>query len=343
MSKLPALEVDFRELNNLCFGTIASRLLMTAIDMKVFDHLEQSISSEKVAKALDSHPENTGLMLDALCACRMVEKNDGLYRNGKLASDFLVCGKPAYLGEGLKIADEVTRPFLEKLADYVRTGPGGLPEEESMNSEAYCERYTAAHAASSLAGIARQFAGHIAALPGFQKCRSMLDLGGGPGINAMAVAEKNPDLKATVFDRPAIVGMARNYIRDYGFENRVTTLGGDYLKDSIGTGYDLIMTTDSLYYEDHEIDPVLKKCHASLSPGGMFVGIHAVLTHERTRPAHMVTGLLAETMTGQAHMREKGFLLHALDRCGFKEITSKMVSVCGIPMEMNVGYTRPSA
>ena len=338
MSKLPALEIDFSELNNLYFGTIASRLLMTAIGMNVFDHLEQPASSENVAQALNSHPGNTGLMLDALCACRMLKKKDGLYRNGELASEFLVSAKPAYLGEGLKLTDEATQPFLEKLEDYVRTGPGAVPEEDGMNGEAYCERYTAAHAASSLAGIARQFAGHISKLPEFQKCRSMLDLGGGPGLNAMAVAETNHDLNVTLFDRPGIVRMAQTYIKDYGFEDRVSILGGDYLKDSIGTDYDLIMITDSLYYGDHEIDPVLNKCHASIKAGGMFVGIHAVLTDERTRPSYLVLDLLPETMTGQAHMREKGFLLHALNRCGFKDVTSKMVIICGIQMEMNVGY-----
>ncbi len=337
MGTLPAMEINFSKLNDLYFGTITSRLLMTAIDMKLFDYLEEPVSSEKVAQAIGSHPRNTALALDALCAGGLLEKKNGLYRNGRLAGDFLVCGKPAYLGEWLKQADEATRPFLDKLEDYIRSGPGKSPEEERMNGEAYCERYTASHAASSLAGIARQFAYHISELPGFRECRSMLDLGGGPGINAMAVVEKNPDLNATVFDRPGIVRMAQNYIKAYGFEERVSTLGGDYLNDAIGTGYDLIMITDSLYYGDHDIDPLLIKCRASIQPGGMFVGIHAVLTHERTRPVHLVMDLLTETMTGQAHLREKGFLMHALKRCGFEDVSSEMVMVCGIPMEMNVG------
>ena len=335
MSELPTMEVDFNSLYDLYFGTMASRLLMAAVDMKVFDHLEEPVSFAHVAQTLGGHPENTGLMLDALCACKILEKRGGLYRNGKLANDFLVCSKPAYLGDWLKLADEEAQPFLEKLEGYIRTGPGTRPEEESMNSEAYCQRHTAAHAASSLAGIARRFAGCISRLPEFSNRRSMLDLGGGPGVNAMAVAEANPNLRVTVFDRPEIVRLAQNYIRDYGFEDRVSTLGGDYLTDSLGTGYDLIMVTDSLYYEEREIDPVLKKCRAALLPGGMLVGIHAVLTRERTGPAHLVLGLLPDTMTGRAHMPEKGFLARAMARCGFDGITSEMVNVCGIRMEMN--------
>ena len=141
MGTLPAMEIDFSKLNDLYFGTITSRLLMTAIDMKIFDYLEEPVSSDNAARAIGSHPCNTALALDALCAGGLVEKENGLYRNSRLAGDFLVCGKPAYLGEWLKQADEATRPFLDKLEDYIRSGPGTPPEEESMNGEAYCERY----------------------------------------------------------------------------------------------------------------------------------------------------------------------------------------------------------
>lgn len=338
MNNLPVLEIDFSELINIYFGTIASRLLMTAIDMKVFDHLERPVSSDTVAEALTSHPHNTGLMLDALCASGVLVKNNSLYSNDQLASDFLVCGKPAYLGEWLKHADDATQPFLAKMEHYIRFGPDSPAEEETMNGEAHCEYYTHSHAASSFAGVAKSFANHISALPGFKECRKLLDLGGGPGINAMAVTEKNPDLKATVFDRPGIVKIAEEYIKKYGFEDRVSTIGGDYTRDSIGTNYDIIMITDSLYYDDNDIDAVLKRCHDAIKPGGMFVGIHAVLTHERTRPANLVMDLLTETMTGQAHMREEKFLMYSLERCGFKEVISQKVTICGIPMEMNAGY-----
>jgi predicted O-methyltransferase YrrM len=336
MDKLPMVESDFNELNTLYFGMVASRVMLTAIEMKLFDHLEQPLSSKDAANRFDSDPGNTELMLDALCACRLLRKENGIYRNRRLTSDFLVSGKPTYLGDWYQQADAASRPFLEGLADRVRFGPRETPEDENMNSEAYCKRYTAAHAASSLAGIARQMAVHIAALPAFSTCRSMLDLGGGPAINAMAVAEANEQLRAVVFDRPGIARMARTYIATYGFEDRVTAVGGNYLTDPLGEGYDLILITDTLYYTDSEIDPVLKKCQGALNPGGILVGIHAVLTDDRTGPASLVLDLLTETMTGQAQLPEKGFLVRALGRCGFDGILSEMVTICGSLMEMNV-------
>lgn len=343
MGNLPCIESDFTELTRLFFNAFGSRLLITAAELEVFGCLEKPMASEAVAAALNTHRRNTEVMLNALCACGLVRKENGLFRNRRLASDFLVRGKPAYMGEWLMLADAASRPVLDGLTDRVRKGPGQQPEEEHMNAEAYCEGYTASHAATSLAGIARDMATHIAALPAFKDCRTMLDLGGGPAINAMALAQANPRLRATVLDRPAIARMAREYIESYGFSDRVSARGGDYLKDSLGDGYDLIMITDSLYYAEEQVDLLIRKCREALHPGGMLVGIHAVLTHERTRPSHSVLGMLAEAMTGQGDLPDQGFMEQALVRCGFDRIISRMVPIGYSIMEMNVGHLKATA
>ena len=81
MGKLPEVKSEFSELSKLYFGTFASRLMMTAIGLKVFDHLEQPRASGEIAKALASDPGNTELMLNALCACGMINKDNGVYQN----------------------------------------------------------------------------------------------------------------------------------------------------------------------------------------------------------------------------------------------------------------------
>jgi predicted O-methyltransferase YrrM len=340
MNRLPEVKSNCGRITNLFYNAVASRLLITAIHLNVFDHLEEPVTAGEVASALGSYTCNTVQMLDALCACGLIKKNRKKYKNTTEAGELLVTGKPAYLGDWLKLADEDCRVCLEKLTELILNGPGVLPQKKDMNSEAYCERFTASHAASSLAGIARDMAREIAAIPGFIDCRRMLDLGGGPGINAMAVVETHDQLVATVFDRPDVIKFTGRYIREYGFDERVTVVAGDYLKDSIGSGYDFIMITDSLYYTDPEIDSVLNKCCAALNPGGFLVGIHAVLTHARTQPAFMVLGMLPDALSEQGVLPDKGFLERALSRCGFENISSRMISVGGSPMEMNIGYVK---
>ena len=335
---LPQIKSNCGRITNLFFTAVTSRLLITAVQLKVFDYLEAPASAKGVASNLSLNPENTMHMLDALCACELVEKTGQTYKNTIEASELLVTGKLAYQGEWLKLENEDVRICLEKLPELIRFGAGAVPEKKHMNSEVFCERFTTSHAATSIAGIARDMACKIASIPEFVDCRCILDLGGGPGINAMAVAEMHNELMAIVIDRPEIIKFTERYIRKYGFEKRVTAVAGDYLRDTIGLGYDMIMITDSLYYTDQEVDTVLKKCHAALNPGGFLVGIHAVLTHNHTRPVSMVMGMFPDVVSGRGELPDQGFMMRALNRCGFGNVSSEMIMVGCTPMEMNIGY-----
>lgn len=47
---------------------IESKLLLTGIELAVFNHLSEPKSAESVADAIGSHPGNTRLFLDGLAA-----------------------------------------------------------------------------------------------------------------------------------------------------------------------------------------------------------------------------------------------------------------------------------
>ena len=338
MSRLPAVQSDFSKLNDMLFNAVRAKLLTTSVALKIYDRLENAQPAEAVAQNVNGDPENTGLMLDALCACGLLSKQAGAYRNTALASDFLVSGKATYLGAWLQQADASYKHCLDNFGDVVIHGADSANPDAHMNSEAYCEHYTESHAASSLGGIGRGIAEHISALPGFGDCRRLLDLGGGPGINAMAVLEANDALRATLFDRPEIVRMAREYAKTWGFDHRMEVLGGDYLQDDFGQGYDVIMATDTLYYAGDQIDLVTAKCRQALAPGGFLVGVHAVLTDERTQPESLVVGILCESLMGQGSLPDQGFLAASMARCGLQKISSRMINVGGSLLEMNVAY-----
>ena len=68
----------------------------------------------------------------------------------------------------------------------------------------------------------------------------MLDLGGAHGMDCIAALQKNPDMQGIVFDKPAVVQTTREIILEYGLEDRMTVLAGDYITDPIGSRYDLI-------------------------------------------------------------------------------------------------------
>ena len=81
MKKLPEVNVSFEDLYRALLGLIRSKLLLTGIELGVFNHLSEPKSAEAVAEAIGGHPGNTRLFLDSLTASDLVVKKNGLYQN----------------------------------------------------------------------------------------------------------------------------------------------------------------------------------------------------------------------------------------------------------------------
>jgi hypothetical protein len=92
MKQLPEINASFENLYEMLLGPIQSKLMLTGIEMKVFNHMSEPKSADAVAEAIGSHPHNTRLFLDGLAACDLVTKKDSTYRNTTITQEFLVEG-----------------------------------------------------------------------------------------------------------------------------------------------------------------------------------------------------------------------------------------------------------
>jgi predicted O-methyltransferase YrrM len=99
--------------------------------------------------------------------------------------------------------------------------------------------------------------------------RHLLDLGGGPGTYAIIFAQANPGLKATVFDLPGPIEIARENLAKSGLGSRIDTREGNFLQDDIGSGYDFIWVSHILHsHNEEQCRLIIKKAVAALTPGG---------------------------------------------------------------------------
>ena len=118
------------------------------------------------------------------------------------------------------------------------------------------------------------------------EARTMLDLGGGAGTNAIAFCTVYPDLKATVFDLPQTLRVTERTVKQAGLEDRITLKPGNFNKDSLGGLYDLVLMSDILHYQDDRMNvAVVKKVHAHVNPGGRLVIKDRFLDDAGTGPA----------------------------------------------------------
>lgn len=336
MKKLPEINVSFDDLYRMLVAPIKSKLLLTGIELKVFNHLSEPRTADTVAEAIGAHLENTRLFLDGLTACDLLEKKRGLYQNTPVTQTFLVEGSPTYLGQFFTNQLQWHKPVLDNLSTLVKDGPPPRPEMGAESEEVWAQM-AVTMANYERSGIAQQVAKIIEELPEFPSFRKMLDLGGGPGLYGIAIVSAHPCMKGVIFDRPAIAKVAQTFIKEYEMEDRTEVLGGDYLQDSIGDGYDLIWASATLNFAKHDIDPMIKKIYDALNPGGVFVSFSDGLTHERTKPELMVISWLSMALTGQDMGFDQGFIADSMLRVGFKSVRSRTLDTPMGPMDLDIG------
>jgi len=119
-----------------------------------------------------------------------------------------------------------------------------------------------------------------------KKYSSLLDLAGGQGTYAVRFVEKNPEMRAVVFDLPDVIKIAKEHIKKSGMGGKVTTKAGDCLKVSFGKElYDFVFVSNLLHiYEPDENRKILKKCWDSLMENGIVVIQEFVLNRAKTQP-----------------------------------------------------------
>ena len=122
MNQLPETTLDYKGLYQVVIGPLKARLMMTGIELKVFNLLNDFVSAEDVARNIEAHPENTRRLLDALVTIDLLEKENGLYRNSSISQAFLVEGYPTYKGALFQMVDMRCVHPLKDLTRLVKEG-----------------------------------------------------------------------------------------------------------------------------------------------------------------------------------------------------------------------------
>jgi predicted O-methyltransferase YrrM len=337
MKSLPLLDVDCTDLLGSLYAPIRYKLLIAAIELKVFNELSEPVSAEAVAQAIAAHPGNTVLFLDVLVTCDFLEKKNSLYWNTPVAQAFLVESSPTYLGTFLVRSSQMILTGLGDLPALVKKGPPPLSSDADMASEEMWAQFAVPMANYARSGAAQQVVEVISALPEFPSFNRMLDLGGGPGIYGIAIVAAHPDMKGVIFDQPTVVKVAEAFIKEYGLQDRMDVTGGDYFHDSIGGGYDLIWACATLNFYKDDLDSLMQKIYSALNPGGVFASLQDGLTDERTKPGEIVLGAISYALMGQDMRFDQGFIADSMLYAGFKSVRSRTILTPGGPMDLDIG------
>ena len=338
MSFLPDLDVDFKEIHDVIYQTIQGRVLMSALELKVFDYLEEPATVGQVAEAIKVPEFRCRIFLDTLAASGFVTKKQDTYTNTRAGALYLASQGEASLGELLLGSWRMMLDPLNSLTQDLKQGFEEDTEHEHIGSEEVWTKMAHANAQYARAGLAQLAVEQMSALPSFKSMRKMLDMGGGPGLVALALAEANPDLKAVVLDQPAVVKVAQEYIDRYGFSERVSVLGADYVNDDIGESYDLVWASATFNFFRSELPDIFKKIHQSLKPGGVFACFQDGLTHQGTQPKEMLFSAFTAHLRDEMTAFHQGEIAQTMLDAGFNKVRSRTLETAAGPMDLDVAF-----
>jgi len=256
-----------------------SRVLLTAVELGVFGALgDEPRTSEVVAMKLKTDPRATDRLMNALVALGLLGKDGGMFRNTGDTLEALVPGRPGYVGGGLMHIAGLWKSW-STLTDAVRAGTS-VYERDERNTEAHAEAFMAAmHSIAS--SQAQEIISHI----DLSVVRRVLDVGGGSGAYSIGMCRAKPDLECVVFDQPPIVPITRAYVEQAGMSSRISTVVGDFNRNDLPVGFDLVFASHILHSNSPTQNAeLMKKFYRALNPGGQVVVQEFVVDEDRTSP-----------------------------------------------------------
>jgi SAM-dependent methyltransferase len=273
-------------------------VLLTGAELDLFTLLSrEALTASEAAARCGADLRALTLVLDALAAMELLSKAGGRYRTSPEAAPLSADAPDSILPMLLHSA-----ALWYRWTELTRLS-GGTPLPERRPEESLHAFIGAMHVAAS------PQADRIVAAAGVGGARRLLDVGGGPGTYTIAFLRAEPALSATLFDRPAVVEIARSHLARAGLAGRVTFAVGDFDADELPGGHDLAWLSAVIHQNDPAANNALYgRIYRALVPGGRLVLRDFVMDPGRTRPragALFAVNMLVGTAEGGTYSFEE--------------------------------------
>ena len=289
-------------------GFWASKTLLSAVELELFTVLgNEQLRAAEIRDRCSLHPRSVVDFLDALVSLGLLDRDgngdDARYANTADTALFLDKTQPTYTGGILEMANARLYPFWGNLTTALRTGE---PQNEAAGGQdffgtLYADEARLEQFLRAMQGVQM---GAFMALVGsvdLSKAKVLCDVGGANGTLCALAVQANPELRAVLFDLPAVGPVAERNLKTVGVDDRVTVMAGDFFADDLPQA-DVITMGNILHdWDEDEKRMLIGKAYAALSDGGRFIAIENIIDNERrsnTFGLLMSLNMLIETQGG---------------------------------------------
>jgi cyclopropane fatty-acyl-phospholipid synthase-like methyltransferase len=249
-----------------------SAALNAAMELGLFWLLaDRRMSVENIAQELDIPVNRTHYWLQLLCSLDLIEGDTGGYNPTRTAHKIIVDAHSQATWAFLASEARERFPAVQNLTHNIHLRESawavqGLkpPDyfEQMLDNPDRARRFT-----RMLYEIHAPLAEKIADALDMTGVSRLMDLGGGSGVNSLALLRRNPQLTAMVMDINHVCAAGREIAGENSMEDRISYHAADYLRDELPTGFDMILFCDAGPYSVE----FFEKLKAVLKPGGRLV------------------------------------------------------------------------
>ncbi len=257
-------------------------------------------------------------LLPMLASLGLLEVRDGVFSASNAARNFLLPSSEYYWGPVLTVmrnANPSCAGIVQALKAPTR---GELAHVEAWESATiddamakWIGAYMHSHSLAAAVGVARS-----GCMTGV---RRLLDVGGGSGCYAIALAQTDPDIRCTVMDIKGMCEVADGYIAAGGVSGRVDTAAIDMFREDWPGGYDGMLFSNVFHDWDFKTCRVLAaKAFAALAPGGRIFLHEILLDDTRGGPLTPAAFSIQMLLSTRGQQFTFGDLREILEEAGFE-------------------------
>ncbi len=312
-------KVNTVRLQNISYGHKQSATLRAAVELDLFTKVSEGAADFKeIADAVGITELNAERLVVACAAIGLLEKDENGYKNAPDVERFLVKGKSTYVGPWMLFS---SRDFEDwkNLKDYLNSDepPRILGIYGSITDEMAREYHEATYSVGLGAGFL--FSKNV----DMRHRNLILDLGGGSGAYCIAAIQRYPHLKAIVMDFEPVTKITREIVAQWGLQDKISTLSGDFTADPFPQGPDIIIQASNLpQYDRDGLENVMKKGFDALMPGGEYHVVGETVSDQKDGALGPALWGLHEALfgsLGRAHSEKE--VISYLKNAGFVDIS----------------------
>ncbi len=300
-----------------------------ADELGIIDALcARPMTLDELLQDLSLNRRALGVTMSVLCALNLAARRDGVYHPTSVARAYLRSDSEYYWGP-LFSSYKNSSSIHEQLINLLKSGDGGVRDRPSDGWEAgkitpdaaaFIAKFMHAHSLPAAVAAARSGV--------FRGVKKLLDVGGGSGVFAIAAAQRNKALHASVMDLDTMCDAAQEiFISESGVGDRVDTIAVDMFREDWPKGYDALFFSNIFHDWNEEINATLSKKAYDVLPSGGRIFLHEMLMNDNEdgplATASFSMLMLRGTKGKQYTLRE---LTTILEGAGFADVSAMQTS-----------------